>query len=231
MAQLQTKFKKGTFLVIPNKQAIMGMSPINQTIYFWICNFADDEGVCFPSVTKLAKCAGVSARTVNRAIKALEEKELLAKEQRFEQNRQTSNKYQILITGATISQPPHDTQSPSPLTNSRTELNPVITQSNELAEPSSAEVIALIDLFEPVNPAFNTWYANKTQRAACKWLLSNFDPPDLYAKIAALPKINAMPYAPITTTPNELQRNLSKITAFIAKIKNKQNNKGRGLET
>lgn len=96
----QTKYKKGTFLTIPNKQVLAGMNPNEQVIFFWICNFSNDEGVCFPSRKTLADCAGVSIRTVVNVIDKLIEKGLLNKKERKNGLTNTSNEYQILIAGA-----------------------------------------------------------------------------------------------------------------------------------
>lgn len=107
------------------------------------------------------------------------------------------------------------------------------TNTKEIAETSSAHtpgVIQIIDSFKEINPAFNSWYGNKTQRASAKWLIDNFGLEETLMKISFLPKLNTLPYAPITTTPYQLQTNIGKIRAFVQQIKNKSKAQSRGLE-
>ena len=92
----QVKYKKGTFLVIPNKQELIGMKSSEQVVFFWICSFANENGLCFPSKKKLAEYSGISPRNVFNALEALIEKGLLKKKTRDHQ----SNEYQIMLKGA-----------------------------------------------------------------------------------------------------------------------------------
>ena len=126
------KYRKGTFLTIPNKDVIQGLDPITQVLFFWICNYADEDGKCFPSRSRLAKDCGVCVKSIDRHIETLCEKKLLKKDNRYENKTQTSNLYQILLYGATQSRKGEtespegsDTESPTPATQSRTELNPI----------------------------------------------------------------------------------------------------------
>lgn len=94
-------------------------------------------------------------------------------------------------------------------------------ESNIIAETSSAEIVALIDLFREWNIVAKDWYRNKTERNACKWLLEEFGLEKSKEMIKYLPTINAIPYAPITTSPSELKRNYTKLKAFGEKQRSK----------
>lgn len=106
-------YKKWQFLVIPNKDIMKGKSPQLQTVYMWICSFADDEWQCFPSIKTIADCAWCSKDTVIRKLVELEELWILLRQRRFNNNEKTSNLYQIRILdklGSSTQQPPSSTQ-------------------------------------------------------------------------------------------------------------------------
>lgn len=100
--------------------------------------------------------------------------------------------------------------------------------TKERGEQSSQEIVQVIDMFKEINPAFNTWYSNKTERASVQWLLETYGMEDITKKIAFLSVLNKTPYAPQTVTPYQLKNNIAKIINFIsqnkASTKNWQNN-------
>lgn len=91
------KYKKGTFITVPNRDVLFGIKGDTQSVYIWICRHADDDGICFPSINRLAKCSGVSKSRTKKCIKELEEKKLITKEQRKNKDNYKSNLYQIQI--------------------------------------------------------------------------------------------------------------------------------------
>lgn len=76
------KYKKGTFVVVPNKDHLKGKPSEMQTIYFWLCDHADENGECFPSRSRIAKEAGCGIKTVDKYLKQLVDDEFLSIEQR-----------------------------------------------------------------------------------------------------------------------------------------------------
>jgi hypothetical protein len=91
------KYRKGEFLVIPNKTAMKGLKPSTQTVYLWICSFADESGQCFPSINLIAEYAGVSRMTVITSIKELEKLGILSHKKRKAGIENLTNLYQIEI--------------------------------------------------------------------------------------------------------------------------------------
>src|SRR4051812_28796547 len=91
------KYEKGTFTTIPNKEALRGLDPQSQVLFMWLCSYADDGGVCFPSIARLAKDCGVERRTIERRLKLLCDRGLLSLQQRYTEKGQTSNFYQIQL--------------------------------------------------------------------------------------------------------------------------------------
>lgn len=85
----------------------------------------------------------------------------------------------------------------------------------------------LMDYFKIVNPAYYKLFGNKTQREALDRLVKNFGYEKIKSVIKALPQVNSIKYAPIATTPLELENKLGKIIAFMAQQKN--TGKGKGI--
>lgn len=92
------KYKKGSFIVVPNVEYFKGKNTILLSVFFWLCYHADEEGICFPSRNKLSKETGTSVRTVDKYIKELESDKIIEKTKRRKQNSRenSSNLYQIM---------------------------------------------------------------------------------------------------------------------------------------
>ena len=97
------KYRKGTFIVVPNRFELQGKPPEMQTLHFWLCHFASDEGSCFPSRPTLAKACGFkSVRTVDKYMEMLVDGGFIGKKKRKSKNGKTnnSNLYQIRVLNA-----------------------------------------------------------------------------------------------------------------------------------
>lgn len=109
------KYKKGTFVVVPNTEYLKGKPQALQLLFFWLCYYADEEGRCFPSRGKLAKLMSCTNKTVDNYIKVLEldgviEKTIRRKEGTKENK---SNLYQILQV-ENVETLPSETTTPTP---------------------------------------------------------------------------------------------------------------------
>lgn len=127
------KFKKGTFVVVPNKEYLKGKPSEMQCIYFWLCEHSDDSGKSFPTRQTIADEAGCALNTTDKYLKQLVEDGFITSTQRFKPNSQelTSNIYQVLLLNA-----PPKARQPS-ITSGGTgspktiaETNPSINQPN-----------------------------------------------------------------------------------------------------
>jgi hypothetical protein len=96
------KYKKGTFVVVPNIDILSGRNTEVQTLFMWLCNFADENGQCFPSRKLLAEKCGLGVRTIDKYIDMLIELRLIEKKKRFnkKKNEFSSNLYQVVIPPA-----------------------------------------------------------------------------------------------------------------------------------
>lgn len=104
------------------------------------------------------------------------------------------------------------------------------TLTKDISEASPRnEINLLINLFEPINPTSYNLYKNKTQRQAIENLVKRFGFEKVQNMISALPDIINKPYAPVITTPVQLEANLGKLVAFVNK--GKTNNRERKIWT
>lgn len=93
--------------------------------------------------------------------------------------------------------------------------------------PLGAEVIKA---FEEVDAKNKTYYANKTQRAAADFLLSEHGLDKILKVIALLPKTNQLSYFPTITSPYDLKEKWAKLESAMVKKKGESISKGRGIE-
>lgn len=94
------KYDRGTFIVVPNKDLLRGQSPQVQTLFMWLCYYANTTGDCFPSRDTLAKDCGMSIASVKRSIAILVSLSVLVSEAQYQDNRRTTNLYSIILGGS-----------------------------------------------------------------------------------------------------------------------------------
>jgi hypothetical protein len=137
------KYKKGTFVVIPNKQHLKGKPSEMQSIYFWLCEHSNDTGGCFPTKETIGEDAGCSHNTVDKYLKQLVDEGFLKITKRRKKGTMsfTSNYYQVLI----ISQEPK-VVPPTPIsgntggTNTGSKTNLSINSNNLITAPTEVGV-------------------------------------------------------------------------------------------
>lgn len=99
------KYKKGTFVIVPNLEELKCKPSEMQAIYLWICQHTDCNGLCFPKKTTIGKEAGCSHNTVDKYLKKLVEDGFLEiTPRKNKEGKNTSNEYQLLIMGGTPTQ-------------------------------------------------------------------------------------------------------------------------------
>lgn len=82
-------------------------------------------------------------------------------------------------------------------TTSNTGLQDTMSMQNLIPE--------VIKLFEPIDPKNKNYYANKTQRSACQFLLEEYGFEEIKKRVEVLPKTNTMQFFPTITTPCQLR--------------------------
>ena len=120
------RYKKGTFINIPNKQYLLGKPPIQQGLFFWLCVHADDDGICFPSRKTLAGEINCDVRSVDKYMKILESDGLVNKTERYNKRKKKndSNLYQLMIVNSESITPPSESNNTTP-----SERNDTVTVS------------------------------------------------------------------------------------------------------
>lgn len=93
------KYKKGTFTLVPNINYLKGKSPFLQTLFMWICQHTDENGICYPSRERLAQECGCEIRSIDRHMKVLEEDGVIVKTKRkkAKTKENASNVYQVIL--------------------------------------------------------------------------------------------------------------------------------------
>lgn len=212
------KYKKGTFITVPNRDVLYGMKGDTQSVYMWICRFTNDDGNCFPSIKKISECSGVSARRVNNCIKELVSAGLMTKKNRKDGDTYISNYYQLELVevgggyagGAVPMQEVHKGSAGGAVG----VMQEVHTKEKHIKEKqltTSNEVAEVIKLFETVDRKNKTYYGNITQRSACTFLLDEYGLDEIKRRIEVLPQTNITPYFPKIYSPYDLKEKWNKL--------------------
>lgn len=90
------------------------------------------------------------------------------------------------------------------------------------------DIIDMIELFKGVNPNYERLFGNKTQRSAIERMIKKQGREKVEGIINTLPETNGKQYAPVITTPLQLENKLGDLIIFIKK--NKNNNKFVNLD-
>lgn len=195
-------------------------------VYVSLCRHANLEQKCWPSIKKIAEELAVSEKQVGRAIKKLEEYNIISKER---VGKKATNRYWLLNksewTTSPISEGTHspittDSQSYHQGTDSpfhSKDTNKKDTNSKESNGESVAGLNELIELFNLVNPSYKRLFANTIQRSALERLVKEHGEDKVRRMIEFLPKSNAIKYAPTITTPLKLEEKLGDLIAFVNK--------------
>jgi len=103
--------------------------------------------------------------------------------------------------------------------NKETNLNNTNSKETNIATQvlrKDQEVFDLIELFKIVNPSYRRFFGNKTQRLCLKRLIDLMGSEKLERVIKTLPRTNGLEFAPVITTPYELEKKLGIIFSLIS---------------
>lgn len=181
------KYKKGSFITVPNSEELKGIHPTAQCIFMWLCHHANQDGKCFPSRKRLAELCGVSVDMIDKMVKLLVEKNLLTKQKRKKDAKvNNTNIYEIIIGGVadtvghladTVGQGVADTVG--------CELNPLsLTQSNEVLITKKTQ-----KFIEELKETMKGVTIKKDQIEEIKKFISYWTEPDKNWKTQKDPKI------------------------------------------
>lgn len=180
------KYTKWSFIVVPNQESLKGKDSVLQCVYMWVCKFADEEWICYPSYQTIADCSGCSRRTVVTKINDLVSLWLLGKSSRFYENKQQSNLYQIMLICGSDSlrgagdAPPSAGIALPPVQEMHTELLPPFNSTTELSskeeEPKAEfwklEINHVLEQIKEKCKGYGIVYDQKDERNFWKHILS-----------------------------------------------------------
>ena len=83
-----------------------------------------------------------------------------------------------------------------------------------VAPRDDQDINDVINAFGEVNLSYRKYFANTTQRAASGRLIKTYGKDKILQVIAILEQSNRIPYAPVITTPVELENKFAALTAF-----------------
>ena len=217
-------------------------------IYLSLCRHANSETQqCFPAESTIAEELHITSRTVRKYIKLFEKSCLISVSREWDNatKRRKNNVYTLLdkvewkkpeeiisygkSRGNKKQKPEEikDTSHGKQFPNKETHINKTNNKKTNIATQGVAgkKINDLIDLFKKVNPSWEKLFSNKTQRSAIERLMGKMGFEELEDLINYLPYTNAKKYAPIITTPLQLEDKLGALMAFIKKGRaNEQNN-------
>lgn len=109
------------------------------------------------------------------------------------------------------------------------EASPLVKKNNSLikkektylttTEPNT--IASLINLFKPINPSTYKLFSNTSQRKAMDRLVTKHGEARIRWIMERLPGIVSQPYAPVVTTPYQLEAKLGDLLLFLERNKNK----------
>ncbi len=222
------KYEKGSFIVIPNKTLLHSLSAGALAIYVHLCDFADENGVCFPSRRVLAERIDMHINSVDRFLDELIKADMLEKVTRHRKDGSiTSNEYQIMVV-------PLTTHSGSPTTtHSGAEQYPVLTNLSVEKPRTVVQDTSDLDGQSPEKPpkkvtpemniVFNLmggskkalqWQVRPIERQAAQILYDTFAE-KLGTRWNAYQKVRHEPMCPQVDKPSEFLDKMPKIERFM----------------
>jgi len=109
--------------------------------------------------------------------------------------------------------------------NFKTEVPVVNSEIINQDSPIEKQISEIIFRFRNLNPVYKSWFNRNPVREKCRSLLERFGFVKVSNAIAYIESIVTDKYAPIITTPAELETKWGKLQAYYLKQKNNNNNK------
>jgi hypothetical protein len=215
------------FLLIPYPLLVdEHLRPTDRLLYgviYWYQHMKAEK--CIASNTTLANILKVEPHTIQSGLERLEERRYIVRRY-ADKERKIRTEIQGLIhfkkvptnegtvpsnegtlpTNEGTGVPTNEYQSNKSINNKSISISPAPSAGKDVQE--------LIDLFKQVNPTYERFFKNTTQRGAIQRMLQKFGREKLEQIIRVLPKTNAERYAPTITTPYELERDLGRLSAY-----------------
>lgn len=200
------------------------------------------KGWCYAAKERIAGMLGTTSKTIFENIKKLIEKNFIEKDEETHHLRTTAKWYESVVmikanaeyndtlhtitkgdTGLSrkvilgYNETSHNIDSSISITNKDTKLT---TTGNDCV--AGKEINNLIELFKEINPSYEKFFSNNTQRKALERLYAKLGEQKLVGVIKSLAKSNTIKYAPTISSPLQLEDKLANLIAFWQKQKTSQ---------
>lgn len=202
-------------------------------VYNSLCRHADKDQYSFPSIKHIAEQHGVGRNTVMKGIKSLKEWGIINV---IEQGRTGSgiwkcNGYELidksewrqpspsskLRTESSWRTPPSPSGKPDgvPVEDTKdTHIKDTHIKESNADALQDEEIINFIGIFKGNNPSYERMFGNTTERRAAGRIIKKFGAVKARATAEYAVSISGKQYAPVITTPYQLERNLGKLIAY-----------------
>lgn len=111
--------------------------------------------------------------------------------------------------------PPAALQKKTKETIQKKYTNVVATDIADVPVISGKEVNRFLAMFKNVNPEYDKFFSNKSQRKAMQDLIEKYKPEMMEGLLLELPTIVRKPYAPMITSPIALQKKMGDLLLFV----------------
>lgn len=239
---------------IIDSDAFLDMPIGSQLLYFHLCMRADDDGFV-GNPKRIMRLMGaqeddfkvlIAKRfilTFQSGVVVIKHWKIhnLIRHDRYNQTQYIDEKNSLLTkeNGAYTEWQPNDNQLAPQVrlgqdrlgknTGPRKRVRVALKPKEKKAPEYTAMGAKVLKAFEEVDPKNKTYYANKTQRGAADFLVSEHGLEQVLKVVAILPKTNATSYYPSITSPNDLKEKWVKLEAALVRKKGEKISKGRGF--
>ena len=158
--------------------------------------------------SQIVMMTGLKKERVSEAKKRLIERKIVTEKRNkisFQKDHDQWVELRKSVTGDTEKRNNLLRKSVNTIDNKETITKDISEHSSQVTNFMDKLIPDVIRLFEVVDPKNKTYYGNKTQRAACLFLLTEYGLEEVTKRIEVLPKTNGMPYFPNITTPWQLR--------------------------
>ncbi len=197
---------------------------IGLALYNTYASFSREKGKCFPSIKKIGEILGISRPTIIKYNKSLEKHHLI----RIESGKKAgmSNIISLLkIEGVKEINTPCKRRLHPGVKEVNTKekyIKDKHIKINKEVEIEKKVIDDFIDSFQHINPSYKRLFGFPAQRTAIKRMIEQYGEEKTANSIKAAISVYGKPYAPVITTPCQLEEKLGRLISFIQQEKGKK---------
>jgi len=210
---------------IASYELIKECTPQELRFYLWLKLWAINKHDAFPSYKTIMDDLGMGSKsTLSHLISDMEKSGHL----KIERTHRKNNIYDITWYDSRV-QKAYSIGTETVLKGStETVLQPVFKKTNRnITITADADSNKVFDLFKEIRPSYKELFRRKHEWAAAKRLNERYGIPYLEKVVRLVRTSNGMPYAPVITSPAELEEKMAKLESFWNQKKGKIEEKNK----